>query len=220
MQPLHLMDTSTDNPEYSMRVVIEPRQAIRPGHLLQPPLVVSLHVVERRSSEDQPLVDEIPEDETPSSPQSSLSSRNTAEQDCVKPDIESLWAFVHLVPETAPESESIYTCDQPKLCGGLANTLEEPLNRDVGGTIGYFKFENLTISDPGAFRFRITLCRTILHNNESISALAGATTIACVDTRRIVVHPLAPQYPPGKSLCSSQSEQLFLTLLRHEANNG
>lgn len=202
MRALDLMDTSTDNHHYSMKVVIEPRQAVRPGHLLQPALVVSLHEAGKRPSATQPSANWMREDEASPTRRGRLMNKDTIERDSVPPNIESLWAFIHLIPETTSDSEAMSTCDGPKLCGVLADTLEEIVNRGAGGALGYFKFGNLSISQAGTFRLRITLCRTVVHNDETRSAMAGATTIACVDTRRVVVHPLAACYPLGKSLCS------------------
>ncbi|KAL8824438.1 MAG: hypothetical protein Q9191_005059, partial [Dirinaria sp. TL-2023a] len=141
------MDASIDNPHYFMRVVIEPRQAVRPGQLLQPPLIVSLHELERKPTETQRLVNGVRENETPPTEQARSPSKGTVEQRSAPPNLESLWAFVHLVPEMTPDSEAMYHCDRPKLSGVLADTLEEPLNRGADEALGYFKFEDLTISD-------------------------------------------------------------------------
>ena len=202
MRAPDLMDTSTDNLQYFMRMVMEPRPAVRPGHLLQPALVVGLHEVDRRQTDTQPAPTDMGEDEASPTQRGRLMNKGTVERGTVQSNIESLWAFVHLIPETTPDSEAMKMGDGPKLCGVLADTLEEPVNRGEGGALGYFKFGDLTVSQAGSFRLRITLCRTVVHNDETRSAMAGATTIACVDTRRVVVHPLAPCYALGKSLCS------------------
>lgn len=132
MRAPEAMDTSIDNPHYDMRVVIEPRPAVRPGNILQPPLIVSLHEVERKPTETQRSASGMREDEASPAQRGRSTSKGTVEQCSAPPNLESLWAFIHLVPETTPDSEAMYPCDRPKLCGVLADTLEEPVNRGAG----------------------------------------------------------------------------------------
>lgn len=190
------MESPLGSNRYFVDVALEPRPTVRPNHLLEPPLVVSLHRGKKRSNAK------------PSEDRSAHDYGSPLRQACSQADriesaadLESLWAFVHLVPESVLEPGAIASCAPAVLSGSLASTVTLRENDGKSDTIGYFKFADLTIKEAGTYRLLIALCRMNAPRDDPSSTDGGATTIACVTTGKFLVRSPGPHCSSGRVLC-------------------
>lgn len=183
----------------TMEVVLQPPSAVQPGQILHPPLVVAIRVkqganIEVQSSTSQNLGVPNPNGENyPSTPP-------RLEQERLNGQFEALWAFVHLIPRLSdpPEIRPLIS-RSPTL--GLSGTLTDSPHRaaDEPSEDGmkYVKFQDLAIDAAGTFSLRVALCRMTCEGEHSSSTPGVATTIGCISSRDIAVHPSSPHYSLG-----------------------
>jgi len=116
---------------YNMDLVIRPMQAIKPGVVIHPPIVLALKAPVSRSE------------------------RNSACRDIG--DVSGIWAFVSLVSED--QSRSLAPPRNDLLVGSVARcirpVLDEPNPEDL--TVGYAVFSDLAIAEPGTYCWKISL---------------------------------------------------------------
>lgn len=182
-----------------MEVVLQPPRAVQPGQILHPPLVVGIRVnqaanIEVQSSTSQNLGVPNPNGQDyPTAPP-------RLEQESLNGQSEALWAFVHLIPRLSDPSE-----DRPLISRsptlGLSGTLIDSPHRAVDGPsedgMKYVKFQDLAIDAVGIFSLRVALCRMPFEGEHSNSAPGVATTIGCISSREIAVHPNSLHYSLG-----------------------
>jgi hypothetical protein len=116
---------------YNMDLVIRPVQAIKPGVVMHPPIVLALKAPASRSE------------------------KNSARRDMG--DVSGIWAFVSLVSED--QSRSLAPPRNDLLVGSVARcirpVLDETNPEDL--TVGYAVFSDLAIAEPGTYCWKISL---------------------------------------------------------------
>ena len=184
-----------------LEVVVEPPRAVQPGQTLHPPLVVGLRTGKSMGTDVQPWVDGVPEDEAHPDRPARLAAHPEPKQDDSALESGALWAFVHLIPGTSEATEgsaSKAPCRTTGLSGTLIDSPHRAVDQQPETGMQYLKFQNLAINDAGTFSLRVALCRMSSNSGHSTSGIGVATTIDCVSTRDIAVHPSAPRYPLGE----------------------
>jgi hypothetical protein len=116
---------------YNMDLVIRPMQAIKPGVVMHPPIVLALKAPASRSE------------------------KNSARRDMG--DVSGIWVFVSLVSED--QSRSLAPPRNDLLVGSVARcirpVLDETNPEDL--TVGYAVFSDLAIAEPGTYCWKISL---------------------------------------------------------------
>jgi len=116
---------------YNMDLVIRPMQAIKPGVVMHPPIVLALKAPASRRE------------------------RNSTRRDIG--DVSGIWAFVSLVSED--QSRSLAPPRNDLLIGSVARCIRPVLDETNPGdlTVGYAVFSDLAIAEPGTYRWKISL---------------------------------------------------------------
>lgn len=116
---------------YNMDLVIRPMQAIKPGVVMHPPIVLALKAPASRSE------------------------KNSARRDIG--DVSGIWAFVSLVSED--QSRSLAPPRNDLLVGSVARCIRPALDETnpEGSTVGYAVFSDLAIAEPGTYCWKISL---------------------------------------------------------------
>ena len=116
---------------YNMDLIIRPVQVIKPGVVMNPPIVLALKAPASRSG------------------------RNSAYRDVG--DVSGIWAFVSLVSED--QSRSLAPPRNDLLIGSVARCIRPVLDGTHSGdlTVGYAVFSDLAIAEPGTYRWKISL---------------------------------------------------------------
>lgn len=116
---------------YNMDLIIRPVQVIKPGVVMNPPIVLALKAPASRSG------------------------RNSAYRDVG--DVSGIWAFVSLVSED--QSRSLAPPRNDLLIGSVARCIRPVLDGTHSGdlTVGYAVFSDLAIAEPGTYCWKISL---------------------------------------------------------------
>ena len=114
-----------------MDLVIRPVAAIRPGVVMQPPIVLALKAPASRSE------------------------RESFYRDIG--DVSGIWAFVSLVSED--QSQSLAPPRNDLLIGSVAGCIRPAVDESDPEdlTVGYAVFANLAIAEPGTYCLKISL---------------------------------------------------------------
>ena len=194
------MNASPPGCSCTMEVVLQPPRAVQPGQILHPPLVVGIRVnqganIEVQSSTSQNLsVSNSNGADYPSAPP-------RLEQEGLNGQSEALWAFVHLIPRLSDPPDNRPTISRSPTLGLSGTLIDSPhraLDEPSEDGMKYVKFQDLAIEAAGIFSLRVALCRMPCESGHSNPIPGMATTIGCVSSRDIAVHPSPPHYSLGK----------------------
>ncbi|KAL8994300.1 MAG: hypothetical protein Q9188_007107 [Gyalolechia gomerana] len=119
------------------------------------------------------------------------------EDESLVEDLSRFWASVSMVSEDgmvalAPPSTTL-------ISGTLVDSVREAYHVEDEGEIGYFLFQNLSINQPGNFRFRISLMQMPTSGtqapdgNGDTTPLLGIMNTGSILTRVISIHDNAPR---------------------------
>lgn len=196
---LKRMDHSKAGAPGVLKVILEPPSAAKPGQTLYPPLVLSLRTEnehdQQMHSHPNSISDDEQQDGAAISPVPSDLASETANEGS-----DTVWAFVHLVPDSR-DAVQVPISPPHHTATGLKGTLTASPHHAVSPVsekgVQYIKFEDLSINNIGLFSLRVVLCRMQRVSGHSSLSVGAATTIGCINTRRIFVHP-SGYHPVGK----------------------